>query len=95
MKYGVHGRLPQCFPDGPLATTNRIAEEIFNKAYYLELESAPSYKVWAYKRAGWTIDELSQDVMTLYGKQGTNGLKSIPKIGSSLADFIAEKLDKL
>jgi DNA repair photolyase len=94
-KYGIHDRMPRYVPDGPLATNKRIAEEIFNKCYQMELESAPSYKVWAYRRAGWTIDELDQDIMALYRKRGANGLKALPNIGPSLADFIAEKLDKL
>jgi DNA polymerase/3'-5' exonuclease PolX len=59
----------------------------------MELESAPSYKVWAYRKAGWTIDELDHDIMTLYKKRGVDGLKALPNIGPSIAAFIAETID--
>jgi hypothetical protein len=48
--------------------------------------------VWAYRRAGWTIDELDHDVWRLYQEQGLGGLQTIPSVGPSLAVFIAEKL---
>lgn len=94
-KYGIQDRMPRYIPDGPLATNKRIAEEIFNRAYHMELECAPSYKIWAYRQAGWTVDELHQDIATLYKKRGVKGLQTLPHIGPSLAGFIAEKLDKI
>jgi DNA repair photolyase len=94
-KYGISDRMPRYIPDGPLATNKRIAEQIFNKCYVTELESGPSYKVWAYRRAGWTIDELDQDVFALYKRRGLDGLRALPNIGPSIAAFIAERLDTL
>jgi DNA polymerase/3'-5' exonuclease PolX len=52
--------MPRYIREGPLATNKHIAEDIFTKCHLMELESAPSYKVWAYRRAGWTIDELDE-----------------------------------
>jgi DNA repair photolyase len=92
-KYGIGDRMPRYIPDGPLATNKRIAEQIFTKCYLMELESAPSYKVWAYRKAGWTIDELDYEIMTLYKKRGVDGLKALPNIGPSIAAFIAETID--
>jgi len=92
-KYGIADRMPRYIPDGPLATNKRIAEDIFTRCHHMELESAPSYKIWAYRRAGWTVDELDQDILAIYKKQGLNGLKALPNIGPSIAAFIAEKLD--
>jgi DNA repair photolyase len=94
-KYGIPDRMPRYIPDGPLATNKRISEEIFNKCYYMELESAPSYKIWAYRKAGWTIDELDQDILALYKKRGVNGLQTLPNIGPSIAAFVAERLDSI
>ena len=94
-KYGISDRMPRYVPDGPLATNKRVAEEIFAKCHLLELESAPSFKVWAYRRAGWTIDELGQDIMAIYKKRGLSGLKALPNIGPSIAAFIAERLAKI
>jgi DNA polymerase/3'-5' exonuclease PolX len=53
-----------------------------------------SFKIWAYKRAGWTADELDQDILTIYKKRGLSALKALPNIGLSIAAFIAERLDK-
>ena len=94
-KYGISDRMPRYIPDGPLATNNRIAEDIFTKCYLMELESAPSYKVWAYRRAGWTVDELDRDILAIYKKRGLNGLKALPNIGPTIAAFIAERLDRI
>jgi len=94
-KYGILDRMPRYVPDGPLATNKRIAEEIFNKCYCMELESAPTFKLWAFRRAGWTIDELDRDIFALYEKQGVKGLQKLPNIGTSLAAFIARKLEEV
>jgi DNA polymerase/3'-5' exonuclease PolX len=93
-KYGIRDRMPRYIPDGTLATNKRVAEEILTKCYLLELESAPSFKVWAYRQAGWTVDELDQDILAIYKKRGLNGLQALPNIGSSIAAFIAERLDE-
>ena len=92
-KYGILDRMPRYVPDGPLAINKRLAEDIFNKCYHSELESAPSYKVWAYRKAGWTIDELDRDIVTIYRAQGKKGLEAVPNIGPSLASFIAEWIE--
>jgi len=94
-KYGVLDRMPRYNPDGPLATNKRIAVDIFNRCYEMELGCAPSYKVWAYRRAGWTVDELDRDIATLYRRGGVKGLEALPNIGPSLAAFIAERLTEL
>ena len=91
-KYGISDRMPRYIPDGSLATNKRIAEQIFNKCYAAELESGPPYKAWAYRRAGWTVDELDQDILAIYKKRGLDGLRALPNIGPSIAAFIAEKL---
>lgn len=90
--YGILDRMPRYIPDGALATNKRVAEEIFSRCYQMELESAPAYKVWAYRRAGWTIDELDHDIWRLYQEQGLGGLQTLPSVGPNLAAFIAEKL---
>jgi DNA repair photolyase len=92
-KYGISDRMPRYIPDGPLARNKLIAEEIFTRCYLMELESASSFKVWAYRRAGWTVDELDQDILVIYRRQGLRGLKALPNIGPSIATFIAGKLE--
>ncbi|WP_455284592.1 hypothetical protein [[Eubacterium] cellulosolvens] len=94
-KHGMRDRMPRYIPEGPLAINKRIAEDIFNRCYEIELQGAPSYKVWAYRRAGWTVDELDRDIVALYRERGVKGLQTLPNIGPSLAAFIAERLDKI
>jgi len=94
-KYGILDRMPRYVPDGPLATNKRIAEDIFNRCYQMELECAPSYKIWAYRRAGWTVDELVSDILTLYRRKGVKGLQTLANVGPSIAAFVAERLTKL
>jgi hypothetical protein len=94
-KFGILDGMPRYIPEGPRATNKRIAEEIFSRCRQMEIERAPSYKVWAYRRAGWTIDELDSDILALYKRGGLQGLLALPNIGPSLASFIAEKLGKV
>lgn len=93
-KYGIRDRMPRYIPAGPFATNKHAAEEIFTKCCLMELESAPSFKVWAYRRAGWTVDELDQDILAIYKKHGLNGLKALPNVGPSIAAFIGEILNR-
>jgi DNA repair photolyase len=94
MKFRILDRMPRYIPLGSLAANKRIAEEIFSRCRQIEIEGAPSYKIWAYRRAGWTVDELDCDIVALYERSGLRGLRAFPNIGPSLASFIAEKLRK-
>jgi DNA repair photolyase len=93
-KFGILDKMPRYIPEGSLATNKRIAEEIFNRCRQMEIERAPSYKIWAYRRAGWTIDELDSDILAVYERSGIQGLRALPNIGPILASFIAENLRK-
>jgi len=93
--YGILDRMPRYVPKGNLATNKRIAERIFNRCYEMELECVQSYKIWAYRRAGWTVDELECDILTLYKEKGIEGLQALPSVGPSTARFIAQSLGGL
>ena len=87
-KYGIKDRMPHWIPQGPLATNKKIAEKLFLKVYELELETGSNYKIWAYRKAAWAIDELEKSIEEIYTVQGTKGLLSIPNIGKQLAGEI-------
>lgn len=55
---------------------------------------ASARKVWAYRRAGWAIDELVRNITAIYEKGGVEELQTIPGIGPGLATFIAESLSE-
>jgi len=84
-RYGLMDRMPRYVAPGPLAINKRIAERLFLKTYELELEGAKGYRIWAYRRAAWTVDEWPESLAALYRAQGKAGLRRLPGIGRSLA----------
>ncbi len=78
----------------PLAVNKRIAERLFLKAYDLELEQAKQYRIWAYRKAAWAVDEWTESVAEIYDAGGESGLRELPGIGKRLAGEIAGWLEK-
>ncbi len=75
--------------------TNRIiAEKFYLKARELELSGADSFKVWAYRKAAWALDELDRDVEKIYRSQGAEGLREIQGVGKSLANKIVVAIEE-
>jgi DNA polymerase/3'-5' exonuclease PolX len=72
-----------------LAVNKCIAERLFLKTYDLELEQADGYRIWAYRRAAWTVDEWPQSIVGLYDARGEAGLRELPGIGKGMAGEIA------
>ncbi|MGH7452817.1 MAG: hypothetical protein ACRENG_15825, partial [bacterium] len=56
-RHGLKDRMPRYIGSGSLAINKQIAEKLFLKTYDLELEQAPTYRIWAYRKAAWTIDD--------------------------------------
>jgi DNA repair photolyase len=88
-KYGLLDRMPRYVPPGPLAINKRIAERLFLKTYDLELEQAKEYRIWAYRKAAWAVDEWPESIADLYEARGEAGLRELPGVGKSLAGKIA------
>jgi hypothetical protein len=91
-RHGLLDRLPRYIAPGPLAINKRIAERLFLKTYDLELEQAKDYRIWAYRKAAWAVDECSKSVAEIYHAHGEAGLRELPGIGKSLAGEIARWL---
>jgi DNA repair photolyase len=87
-KHGIKDRMPRWIEKGNLSLNKRIAELLFLKVYDLELGSADSSKIWSYRKAAWTIDELTTDIRQLYAEQGLSGLLALPNVGKSIAGEI-------
>jgi DNA repair photolyase len=88
-RHGLLDRMPRYIAPGPLAANKRIAERLFLKTYDLELEMAKDYRIWAYRRAAWTVDELPENVAAIYQASGEAGLRELKGIGQRLAGQIA------
>jgi hypothetical protein len=82
-------RMPRYIAPGSLAVNKRIAERLFLKTYYLELEEAKDYRIWAYRKAAWAVDECPESIAEKYQARGEAGLRELPGIGKSLAGQIA------
>jgi len=92
-RHGLLDRTPRYIPPGPLAVNKRIAERLFMKTHDLELEQAKGYRIWAYRKAAWMVDECTESIVDLYCKRGQAGLRSLPGIGEALAAQIARWLE--
>jgi DNA polymerase/3'-5' exonuclease PolX len=55
---------------------------------------AKQYRIWAYRKAAWTVDELPYSIVQLYHDSGVSGLRELPGIGKSLAGEISWWLQK-
>ncbi|MFB0535598.1 MAG: radical SAM protein [Anaerolineae bacterium] len=91
-RHGLLDRMPRYIAPGPLAINKRIAERLFLKTYDLELEQAKDYRIWAYRKAAWTVDEWPESIAELYEARGEAGLRELPGIGRSLAGEIGRWL---
>ncbi len=91
-RHGMLDRMPRYIAPGPLAVNKRIAERLFLRAYDLELEQAQAYRVWAYRKAAWAVDEWPESVGGLYETRGEAGLQALPNVGQSIAGRIARWL---
>lgn len=93
-RHGLLDRMPRYVAPGPLAVNKRVAERLFLKTYDLELEQAADYRIWAYRKAAWTVDEWPESVTELHALRGEAGLRELPGIGKSLAGEIARWLQE-
>ncbi|MBN1978972.1 MAG: radical SAM protein [Anaerolineae bacterium] len=91
-RHSILDRMPRYIAPGPLVLNKRIAERLFLKTYDLELEQAKEYRLWAYRKAAWTVDELGESIGDIYAARGEAGLQALPGIGKSIAAQIAEWL---
>jgi len=94
IKHGLADRMPRWIEPGPLGVNRRVAERLFRKVYDLELEEAREQRLWAYRRAAWTVDELATSIQDLYDSQGAKGLMTLPGIGTSISRLIAGYLEE-
>jgi DNA polymerase/3'-5' exonuclease PolX len=72
-----------------LAINKRVAERLFLKTYDLELEQASQPRIWAYRKAAWTVDEWPESVAGFLASKGEAGLRALPGIGNSIAAEVA------
>jgi len=94
-RHGLPDRMPRYIAPGPLAVNKQIAERLFLKTYDLELEQANEYRLWAFRKAAWAVDEMSESIADLYRARGEVGLRELPGVGKSIAGEIAKWLKQI
>jgi len=92
-RHGLPDRMDRpILPDEELAVNKRVAEKLFLRAYEMELEGEAEHRIWAYRKAAWTVDELDESLAAIYERQGLKGLTALPHIGGRMAEVIAALL---
>ncbi|MGH7597457.1 MAG: hypothetical protein ACREOI_13975 [bacterium] len=56
------------------------------------MERAQAYRLWAYRKAAWAIDDWPESVAGIYREHGEAGLQKLPEIGKSVAAEIGKWL---
>jgi DNA repair photolyase len=69
-------------------TNRKIAEKFYLEARELQFSGADNFRVWAYRKAAWALDDLDRKVEDIYHEKGLEGLKAISGVGESLAKKI-------
>ncbi len=68
-----------------------VAQILFEIGEFLDLQEIP-FKPQAYQKAAIAIDNMEEDVLDLYKREGIKGLEMIPGVGKSIAEKIEEFL---
>ena len=69
-----------------------IAKILYEIGYFLEMEEI-KFKPIAYQKAAIALDDLREDVKSLYSQGGLKALEKIPGVGENIAKKIAEYIE--
>ena len=94
-EYGISDRMSRYIPDHELAINKKIAEKLFFSVYESELNCDNTYKIWAYRKAAWVVDELPESIEIIYRKKGIEGIAAILGTGKSMASKISAILTEI
>jgi DNA repair photolyase len=93
VRYGILDRMPRTIILGEKRALNkRVVKALADIVYEMELNNESSYRVWAYRKAAWAIEDLEQDIDLVYRTMGLQGLQNIPNVGQELGQVIASLL---
>jgi DNA repair photolyase len=93
-KYGISDRVPRpIIPGDKRALNKRVVELLANEAYHREIDGAPGWQVWRYRKAAWAVEDLEQELGLFYRTLGLKGLESLPGIGSKMGKAVEKIID--
>jgi hypothetical protein len=92
-QYGISDRIPRpIIPGDKRALNKRIVERLADHVYELEIHQEIGYRIWAYRKAAWAIEDIEQDVGLIYQTMGLKGLQSIQNIGLAMGKIVETML---
>ena len=95
-KHGIRDRQARPIIPGDKRSLNkRVEQALAEKAYDLELEAAPEWRLWAYRKAAWAVADLETDIGLVVRTMGVRGLQSLPGVSPDLAREIAGLVGQL
>jgi DNA polymerase (family 10) len=71
----------------------KISKILFETGELLDIKGI-KYKPNAYRKAAEALDNLKEDISSIYKKKGVKGLEEIKGVGKSIASKIEEYLKK-
>lgn len=94
-KYNLPNNIkrPLNFYPNNLHINKKIAEIFYNNARELQLSGKGGYREWSYRKTAWILDDLEQNIKTIYEKHGGDGFKKIKGIGETSSKRIEESLN--
>lgn len=96
VKYGIRDRVPRpIIPSDKRALNKRIVEVLAERLYHMELENAPGYRLWAYRKAAWAVEDLEQDIGLVYRTMGLRGLQNIENVGVKMGTVVEKLVHEL
>jgi len=70
----------------------RIAGKFYMKAREIQLSGGPKYREWAYRKAAWSLDDLTGSLEDMYNKGGMKEIMKIKDIGQEMGREIIQEL---
>jgi len=94
-KYGIRDRMPRPIFTGEKRALNKKAVEyLAEKLYAMELNRSPDHKMWPFRKAAWSVEDLTQDIGLVYKQMGLKGLESIQHVGPEIGKIIEQIIIK-
>lgn len=83
---------PTSFYPRDLQINKKIAEKFYLEARELQLSARGGYREFAYRKAGWILDDLHVNIKEIYEQKGIDGIMQIKGFGPKLASKIQKFL---
>jgi DNA repair photolyase len=85
-KHSIRDRMPRpIVPGEKRALNKRVVELLVDQLREMELNAEPDYRLWAYRKAAWAVEDMAEEIGLVYRTMGLKGLQAIPEVGQMAA----------